>query len=119
MFLRRFKSTYARNLFETLKAEETIFDKQIKFFDFCKQMSKLEKLYEEDKRSQYLIVEKLKRVALSAKDPIKDTVQFYCDTRQDFSSQLLVDTLEYLGKIMMTKEYLPYSDFSYLELLDS
>ena len=116
MFLRRLKTTYVRSLYETLKSEETIFDKQIKFFDFCKHMSKLEKQYESDQQAQFLRLEKLKRLSLSAREPIRDVLSLYCTSRSDFSAELLTDCFHYLGKICASRVVLPYSDLSLHDL---
>ena len=119
MFLRRFKTVYARSLYETLKSEETAFDKQIKFYDFCKHMAKLEKMYEDDQRTEFLRLEKLKRLALSGKEPVRDILSFYFTSRKDYDSKLIVDCLEYLGKIISTKGFPAYSDLSVLELSEN
>lgn len=116
MLIRRFQSVYTRSLYETLKSEETVFEKQVKFFEFSKHMAKLEKLYLEDQQKQFLTEEKLKRIALSSKEPVRDILSLYYKSRQDYSSQLIVDCLEYMGKIIKASDINPYSDIGVKEL---
>ncbi|OMJ81485.1 hypothetical protein SteCoe_18053 [Stentor coeruleus] len=116
MLIRRFQSVYTRSLYETLKSEETVFEKQIKFFEFSKHMAKLEKLHAEDQQKQFFTEEKLKRIALASKEPVRDILLLYYKCREDYSSQLIVDCLEYMGKILKASDINPYSDLGVKEL---
>lgn len=117
--IRRLKSSYVQGLYKTLKNEERFMDRHKKFSNFCKQMSKLEQLYNEQEHQRFMYTQQLNRYALSGHEPLRNVLTLFLKNRKGFSSELILDTLTALGRIVQSNRTMPYMDLDPLLIHES